>query len=172
MVYAILIVLISLLLWGYFKKKNNNKEDSQEIKPIPQEELIPQENKDSSTEQIKVKKVFLVENGVVKEGVAKYMPQGMQIFDENGKCVVDITTRITKYLGEVTTGSSNGSLVNDSLQEGDLWVVDLEQIFYGSAVYGKAPDLPIIKKQGNLLTWQFVNNGGQKVGRHFIYGIY
>lgn len=100
------------------------------------------------------------------------MSQGLQVFDENGKCVVDVTTRITKYLGEASTDDASGYIVNSALKEGDLWVVDLEQIFYGSAVYGKVYDIAEIQKNGDTLTWYYRNTGGQKVGRRFIYGIY
>lgn len=39
------------------------------------------------------------------------MPQGLQIWDENGVLTLDITSRLTRLEGSVSTGVVNGSFV-------------------------------------------------------------
>ena len=60
---------------------------------------------------------------IYKRKGEKEVPQGLQVFDENGNVVVDITERITKYLGSFTvpTDADSGTVANSEIGDGDLW---------------------------------------------------
>lgn len=100
------------------------------------------------------------------------MPQGLQVFDEKGHCTLDVTTRITKYLGMVDTGlAQSGSLVNPLLKEGELWVLPL-MMEMQSGTYEKV-DIVDIWRSGDTLHWDFSGEPTDtRVGWLFLYGIY
>lgn len=52
----------------------------------------------------------------------KEMPQGIQVFDESGQIIADMTSRTSKILGTVNTNGVNGSLTDNRLLDGNLWV--------------------------------------------------
>ena len=98
----------------------------------------------------------------------KKMPAGLQIFDENGKVVVDMTSRTSKILGRVTVGENDGSLTDERLLDGNMWSqiesVNLN-IGYLEMSFGGLK----ITSNGSTLSWQHM---GSSVGYVFVYGIY
>lgn len=119
-------------------------------------------------------KVTIVKDGTHSRGTVKKMPQGLQVFDENGKIVLDLTTRLCKYLGEAETGFADGSLIHEGLSEGDFWIFDLEREFdLKNHNVSQGIQIPTFTRSGNQLSWHFNGNGSEmRVNRHFIYGIY
>lgn len=96
MMYAILagILIVAILL---LQKKKNKEPDA------PEKPILP-----TSIEEIKVPielPVHWFENGVRKEGIAK-MTQGLQVFDSNGVCILDITDRLTRIIDQITAPSA------------------------------------------------------------------
>lgn len=49
------------------------------------------------------------------------MPQGLQIFNAQGGTVLDLTDRLTRIIGAVSTGMSNGSTTDAELSTGTPW---------------------------------------------------
>ena len=104
------------------------------------------------------------------------MAQGLQIFDGNGKTLLDITNRLPKYLGKATidgTNANSGSIVNSEIGEGDVWwfvvsdsYTDKETTTGNSTTYY----YPTITKGSGCLNWSFPS--GQKLKCTIIYGIY
>ena len=96
------------------------------------------------------------------------MPAGLQVFDENGKVVVDMTSRTSKILGRVTVGEKDGSLTDERLLDGNMWSqiesINLN-IGYMKWTYGGLK----ITSNGSKLSWQHIDSS---VGYVFIYGIY
>ena len=98
----------------------------------------------------------------------KEMPAGLQVFDESGKVVVDMTSRTSKILGRVTVGENDGSLTDERLLDGNMWSqiesINLN-IGYMKWTYGGLK----ITSNGSKLSWQHIDSS---VGYVFIYGIY
>ena len=53
------------------------------------------------------------------------MPQGLQVFDSSGNMMLDVTDRLTRYLGAFDTGSGNGSgsYTDALLLTGTPWII-------------------------------------------------
>lgn len=49
--------------------------------------------------------------------------QGLQVFDSNGSCILDVTDRLTRVLGEFETGTSDGSISDSNLASGQPWYI-------------------------------------------------
>lgn len=121
--YYALIVVVTIGVIAYAclkKKKRGNTEKPQEKKP--------DDNGGHTEIMVNVpieSKGYIVKDGIKKEVTIRYMPQGLQVFDENGVCVLDVTDRLVKYLGVVQINGTNGSITNDELSDGDLWYYPL-----------------------------------------------
>lgn len=96
------------------------------------------------------------------------MPQGLQVWDENGQLEVDVTSRLTRIIGSFTTTEGvnvSGSVVDDRLLDGQPWYV-IQQ------TPSSRPWLPIISISGNTISWS--SRGGSSVTRsvNVVYGVY
>lgn len=163
MMYAILagILIVAILL---LQKKKNKEPDAPEKPKLP-----------TSIEEIKVPielPVHWFENGVRKEGVAN-MAQGLKVFDTNGKCTVDITDRLTKYLGKFRTYASQneGIVVDDRLTaDGDLWYMSVQR--YGQSFDPEWNNSVVVTKENGQLRWRYPQNKGIRYDFDIIYGVY
>ena len=96
MYYAlIVVVIIGVVVYACLKKKRGNTEKPQAEKP----------DNDGNHTEITVNvptesKGYIVKDGIKKEVTIKYMPQGLQVFDENGVCVLDLTEYICRIIGK------------------------------------------------------------------------
>nr|DAU18918.1 MAG TPA: hypothetical protein [Caudoviricetes sp.]DAX98301.1 MAG TPA: hypothetical protein [Caudoviricetes sp.] len=116
--------------------------------------------------------VHWYENGKRKEGIAK-MAQGLQVFDTNGKCTVDITDRLTKYLGKFRTYASQneGIVVDDRLTaDGDLWYMSVQR--YGQSFDPEWNNSVVVTKENGQLRWRYPQNKGIRYDFDIIYGVY
>ena len=111
MYYAlIVVVIIGVVVYACLKKKRGNTEKPQEEKP--------DDNGGHTEIMVKVpieSKGYIVKDGIKKEVTIRYMPQGLQVFDENGVCVLDVTDRLVKYLGVVQINGTNGKCMGNPL---------------------------------------------------------
>ena len=178
LIYVLIVVGIIYLLTGRKKKKPSPIPVEEKPKPIKTEEKP--KPKEEKTEPIVVKplpteeKVYWIKGNKKEWGRIKYMPQGLQVFDENGNCVLDITDRITKYCGSVKVNGTSGSLTNEMLREGDLWYVfkDIvtpnDPVEINNIVYVG----PVVEKRGNVLSWTYSNSPKQCLRGTILYGVY
>ena len=117
MMYVLIVIaVIGVIVYACLKKKRGDTEKPQEKKP--------DDNGGHTEITVNVpieSKGYIVKDGIKKEVTIRYMPQGLQVFDENGVCVLDVTDRLVKYLGVVQINGTNGSITNDELSDGDLW---------------------------------------------------
>lgn len=102
-----------------------------------------------------------------KEGAE--MPQGLQVFDENGNVVADMTSRSSKILGTVNTNGRNGSLTDNRLLDGNLWVA-IEKI----EPTGIADVIGLeVVANGSTLSWTHHRTSSVSFYNfRFVYGIY
>lgn len=98
------------------------------------------------------------------------MNQGLQIFNENGICTLDVTDRLTRVLGEFETGTSNGSLVDNNLLSGTPWFISIPSV---SAVSFDSNSISITFSS-NSISWEFVGyfSTPGNHSHHIIYGVY
>lgn len=118
---------------------------------------------------------------IYKRKGEKEVPQGLQVFDENGNCIVDTTERISKYLGSFTIdgNSDSGTVVNAEIGEGDLWYAFVINGIIGSQYVGTGDmaimSYPIITKGNGQLTWEYphsVSGMYRRFGVTVYYGVY
>lgn len=177
LIYALIIAGAIYLLTSRKKKKPNPIKTEEKPNPIPAEE----EPKEDTTEHIVVKplptekRIYWTKDGKKGWGRIKHMPQGLQVFDESGNCVLDITDRITKYCGSFKVNGTSGSLTNEILREGELWYV-FKDITEPKDSKPKISNIvyvgPVIEKRGNRLTWTYSNPPDQCLHGTILYGVY
>lgn len=171
MMYMLIVVaVIGVIVYTYLKKKKRrNTKKLQEKKP---------DDDGNHTETIvKVpteSKGCIVKNGIKKEVTIRYMPQGLQVFDENGNIIVDITSRLCKYIGKFDTSFSDGSLVDEQLNGAELWYIVLRLSYdVNNWKSGYSDDIPVISSAGSTLRWRYRNEDfHNKIRVQGIYGVY
>lgn len=114
----------------------------------------------------------------VQEGDRK-MPQGLQVFDENGNINVNIQDRLCKVLGTFDTGTSNGRVNDSRLDAGTMWIVPYYAEVpddYNVASMGWGIDetrmFPQYTQVSGGITWTFPTQTNWKVRQKCYYGIY
>lgn len=170
MYYAlIVVVIIGVVVYACLKKKRGNTEKPQEEKPDDSE------NHTEITVNVPTEsKGYIVEDGIKKEVTIRYMPQGLQVFDENGVCVLDVTDRIVKYLGVIEINGTNGSITNDELSKGDLWYYPLNiKMPPPTPSIHTEYHMPIITKNGKNISWDYGSYPADKrLSMVLLYGVY
>lgn len=144
MYYAlIVVVIIGVIAYACLKKKKRgNIEKPQEKKP---------DNGGNHT-GITVKvpteiKGYIIKDGVKKEVTIRYMPQGLQVFDENGVCVIDVTTSLCRVIGVETLTADLGSITVSA--PGTVWAA----VFSKDEVLNTYP--VSVTVDGNVIHWQY-----------------
>ena len=106
------------------------------------------------------------------------VPQGLQVFDENGNVVVDTTERITKYLGSFTvpTDADSGTVANSEIGDGDLWyVIEIDSLTPGGVGSDVMFSYPVITKGDGVLYWNYPHSQTSFYRRYGVtihYGVY
>lgn len=111
------IVALGFFLLNENKSVPKKKEEKQE------------ETKQEETTKVEVPllkdgdEVVIVENGKQAKGVVKLMPQGLQVWDEDGNLRLDITDRLTHILDKIDTKTHPKGVKEYQLGGGDalLW---------------------------------------------------
>lgn len=84
------------------------------------------------------------------------MPQGFQTFDENGLLVIDVTDKLTRFIGSFQTTQDNGSRTLTGLTGGESWIfIHAHSIVYPTGETGTGILFPNIVKNGNVVSWIF-----------------
>lgn len=171
MYYAlIVVVIIGVVVYACLKKKRGNTE-----KPHEEEKPHDVDNHTGITVKVPIEsKGCIVKDGIKKEVTIRYMPQGLQVFDENGVCVLDITSRLCKYIGKFDTSFSDGSIIDEQLNGAELWYIVL-RLSYDANNWksGYSDDIPVISSVGNILQWKYRNEDfHNKIRVQGIYGVY
>lgn len=159
MEYVLIVVILAVIVYMLTRKKKEKppieppiekqKEEQKEVivKPLP---------KPLPTEQ----KVYWIKDGKKEWGRMKYMPQGLQVFDENGKTMLDITDTLTSITGEITCNKTNGKLYVEGLNGRDIWLVEKDSEIFDSNYFNDEmnlsyPVFPIIRVDGDYIIWEY-----------------
>lgn len=176
---AVLIVIVSIVAISSKKKKKPDKQTDkpqeipEPVKPAPVIPDSPEKTEEQPPEKIPV---TIVKDGQTQEGVMELQKQGLRIYDSNGNIMLDATSRLTKYLGTLSIGTTDGSYTDDRLQEGEFWWVTLRLNDYKKC-YGMKSQftefLPEITRQGTVITWKYTNQDTTyRTGLTIMYGVY
>lgn len=113
----IVVVIIGVIAYACLKKKKRgNTEKPQEEKP----------DNDGNHTEITVNvptesKGYIAEDGIKKEVTIRYMPQGLQVFDENGVCILGITNRLTRLIDSIEITADEFSKKYNIQAGNELW---------------------------------------------------
>lgn len=91
MEYVIGAVILAVIVYILTRKKKEKPPIEQPIAKEEKKEVIV---KNVPTEE----KVYWVKNDKKEWGKIKYMPAGLQVFDENGECMLDLTDKLTRII--------------------------------------------------------------------------
>lgn len=95
------------------------------------------------------------------------MPAGLQVWDAAGNLVVDITTRLSRFLGSVNSGTSAGSISVPDLVQGTP--------FYFVIISGGAVPVgsfgPEVTFSGTTMSWTFAP-GRTPLAATIFYGVF
>lgn len=94
------------------------------------------------------------------------MAQGLQVFDENGQIMVDLSDRLTRILG-VTSATGNGSLTHSGFTTGTPFAYAIER----SGFWTTSLNFSWV---GNTMTWTQVKNDYAPSAVNFmiVFGVY
>lgn len=177
---AILIVIVTVVAIAGKKKK---KKSAKTFMP-PIQGKTETETQTSTTGSVSTPHDFFTGkmpviingNGKKKEGVMELQKQGLRVYDKDGNIMLDATSRLTKYLGTLSIGTTDGSYTDNRLQEGEFWWVTLRLNDYKKC-YGMKNQftefLPEITRQGTVITWKYTNQDTTyRTGLTIVYGVY
>lgn len=120
-----------------------------------------------------IEQVTIVRNGVVEKGVLKRMAQGLQVFDEDGNIILNMSMSILKPLGQfnipqgvfqhratqsiiMETGIYSGTYTNSLIQKyaGNIWYIILD---YGEfSINGQhIKNIQVPTKSAPYFSWEF-----------------
>lgn len=91
------------------------------------------------------------------------MTAGIQVRNENGELVVDLTTNTTRILGNFDTTTSNGSKTVAVPSGKSLWfVVNYLNNTLDLTNNWQIPVMPIVTASENVISWTFNRNTDYK----------
>ena len=111
---------------------------------------------------------------VYRKKAVKKVPQGLQVFDENGNTIVDTSERLTKYLGTFTvpTNAVSGEIINPEIGDGELWyTIKIEGMSGYVLDEGSVTSYPRITKGDGKILWSYPSSTA-RFGAVVHYGVY
>lgn len=174
MYYAlIVVVIIGVVVYACLKKKRGNTEKPQEEKP----------DNDGNHTEITVNvptesKGYIAEDGIKKEVTIRYMPQGLQVFDENGVCVLDLTEYICRIIGKrkISKNETTGRIEIAGGGRPYFAVISIDEpkILKGVNTTNEDPvypPIPVFSVADGVITWKYYRPINQRSGVTIMYGI-
>ena len=172
MAYTLIVVVVAVIgviVYTYLKKKQGNTEKPPEKKP----------DNDGNHTEITVNvptesKGYMIKDGIKKEVTIRYMPQGLQVFDENGVCVLDVTERLTRCIGSINISGTHGEVRLSGVPSVDFWFActNIKTDGYTSQAQ-KELMVPGITYKDGVLRWDInVLGDGKSFSATVLYGTY
>lgn len=88
------------------------------------------------------------------------MPQGVQVFNSSGGIEVEITDRLARVIGTLSTGGGSGSYTVPGVGSHSVWII---ASYYTRFV--SAEDVTSVSAAGDTISW--TGNGDMEV----LYGV-
>lgn len=170
MMYMLIVVaVVGVVVYACLKKKRGNTEKPQDEKPDNGG------NYTGITVNVpKEVKGYVIKDGVKKEVTIRYMPQGLQVFDENGVCVLDITERLTRCIGSINISGTHGEVRLSGVPSTGFWFACTNvQISGYTSEAQKELMVPGITYKDGVLRWDInVLGDGKSFSATVLYGTY
>lgn len=104
--------------------------------------------------------VVIVSDGKERKGKVRRVPQGLQVWDENGDLVLDITDVLTSVKGTLVCNKTNGRVRVPGLNGRNIWVVEKESDAFevephNSEWLAVYPVFPLIRVEGDDVIWEY-----------------
>jgi len=176
---AVIIVIVAIVAISSKEKKKPDKQTDkpqdkpEPVRPAPVIPDSPDKTEEKPPEKIPV---TISQDGQTQEGVLELQKQGLRIYDKDGNIMLDATSRLTKYLGTLSIGTTDGSYTDERLREGDFWYVTLKLNDYKKC-YGMKNKftefLPEITREGTTIKWTYTESDATyRTGLTIMYGVY
>ncbi len=135
-------------------------------------EPLPKIDKKQENTQNEIKKEFnavIMQDGKEMKGKVKMTQQGLQVFDENGNCVLDVTDRLTKYLGKIEFVEDGEFKIPFSEKTSNVWIIN--DIVWVESQYlskhGLFPlNFPTLELEGNIIKCIYKNQYPREEPKH------
>lgn len=172
---AVLIVIVAIVVINSKRKKPDKKPARKIQDTVVVEKHSTTEKADHEIYTGKFP-VVVEKDGEKTEGVLEMQKQGLMIYDASANIMLDATSRLTKYIGTLSIGTSDGSYTDDRLQDGEFWYMTLKLNDYKKC-YGMTNKftefLPEITREGNTIKWTYKENDTTyRTGLTIMYGVY
>ncbi|SFM09004.1 hypothetical protein [Pelosinus propionicus] len=92
--------------------------------------------------------------------------QGLQCWDANGNLILDVTDRLTRVLGQFETGTTSGSITDNSLTTGTPWMISHRK---PTAIADHKAQC-VVTFSGKVLSWSF--GTGVAISHKITYGVF
>lgn len=181
LIAVFVVIAIVIAISNKKKKKKPDKKSAQEAQTQKRIVIENRSTTEKSDHGIYTGKIPVVveKDGEKTEGVLELQKQGLRIYDASGNIMLDVTSRLTKYLGTLSIGTTDGSYTDSRLQEGEFWYATLKLNEYKNC-YRIDPEtseainfLPVITRDGNTIKWNYTESDSDfRTGLTIIYGVY
>lgn len=156
---AIVIIVLTALFIAYMVSAKNCSKCVEKEQIAPTKFDIPkaETKRDINLAEYEV---FFIKNGKKQKGVMKEMPQGLQVFDAKGRCVLDLTTKIAKVVGIAELDGYQGEIKNPLIEGHDVWMAvsrayrDSSKNIDISPIYEIDGCSPYFKVKGDTIYWE------------------
>ncbi|MCY0385667.1 hypothetical protein OVY01_00105 [Robbsia sp. Bb-Pol-6] len=96
------------------------------------------------------------------------MANGLRCWDASGNLTLDVTDRLTRFLGSLSTGTAAGSASIAGFSTGTPWIHVLDSV-NPSAATTQAPSVSI---SGTTISWSYASTTLAKRAVTVLYGVY
>lgn len=204
------ICIIAVMIITYMKYKKPSYKTETKCENIKRTEDTINTYDDKGNKRVSVgiyepnekpieEEITYIKNGVQGKGIMKRMSHGLQVFDANGKIVLDLTSRIMKVIDSVVLDGASGKIHNPLINGQTVWVCfsrrfkdEKDELYYSQKeIDGCSPSITIkddtiywdmqvpyflqseyweiVKRTGRVEFW---NDFYKKVEIKLIYGVY
>lgn len=166
---GICIIAIMVIIYMKYKKPSYKTETKCENIKRTEDTIDTYDDKENKRVSVGIYKpneksteeeITYTKDGVQGKGAMKRMVQGLQIFNENGEAMLDITDTLTSITGEITCNKTNGKLYVNGLNGRNIWLVEKDSEIFDSSNFEDEmnlnyPVFPIVRVDGDYIVWEY-----------------
>lgn len=93
------------------------------------------------------------------------MSIGLQTFDETGAVILDTTTIVGLAIGNISTGTVNGSYTDSRLSEGTPFAMSQPNLM------GPGTVAPVVTLSADTISWEYPPGNGERASCIIVFGI-
>jgi hypothetical protein len=98
------------------------------------------------------------------------MSYGLEVWDDGGNNTLSVTNRLTRVIGEVITGKTNGSVTSSEFLNGTPFYAFVERMGLEEYAVRYWPQVTV---SGSTVSWSFLGgDSNTRVSVRLLYGVY